>query len=202
MLSTVNLGMIAQNFDLDPERFSKGSSSSGHSSPAEQTPEEQFMQRCQQQIARIVAATPTGGDVNDIPALPMLSRLGQLPAATHARLAGALHGLTEPRIPQATAPATTESSVRNGRKRDWQTLGSASLELPHTGLWHKGSVDKRQKPEVWLPAAPEPEPRLPDLSEALGELAGARPRTARAPLGPLVPRCHIWSAELRPFRCR
>jgi len=121
------------------------------------------MQRCQQQIARIVAASSGDGVETQ---LPMLSRMGQLPAGAHMRLSGAhlrlansLSAVTEPR----TLASDTAYESRNGRKRDWQVTGGE--ELPQ---WHSGSA-KFAKPDDWLPAAPEM--LQPDLSVALGELA-------------------------------
>jgi hypothetical protein len=138
---------------------------SGYSSPEEGSPEDAFMQRCQQQIARIVAASSGDGVETQ---LPMLSRMGQLPAGAHMRLSGAhlrlassLSAVTEPR----TLASDTAYESRNGRKRDWQVTGGE--ELPQ---WRSGSA-KFAKPDDWLPAAPEM--LQPDLSVALGELAGA-----------------------------
>lgn len=164
-LSPENLAAAAEAFEVDPELFSKSSSSSSHSAPEEQTPEEAFLQHCQQQIAQIVAASPSCDGINETPALPMLSRMANLPPETQARMVAALR--------QADAQAesaTTGAEARDhtGRKRDWQACSTVSFDLPHTELWHKGSIEKRAKPELWLPP---PEPRQPDLSAALGELA-------------------------------
>ena len=141
---------------------------SGYSSPEEGSPEDAFMQRCQQQIARIVAASSGDGVETQ---LPMLSRMGQLPPGAHMRLTGAhlrlassLDAVTEPR----TLPSDIAYESRNGRKREWQVTGGD--ELPHTATWHNGSA-KFAKPDDWVPAAPEM--LQPDLSVALGELAGA-----------------------------
>ena len=142
---------------------------SGYSSPEEGSPEDAFMQRCQQQIARIVAASSGDGVETQ---LPMLSRMGQLPPGTHMRLTGAhvrlassLNAVTEPR----TLASDNAYESRNGRKRDWQVTGGE--DLPHTAMWHSGSAAKFAKLEDWVPAAPEM--LQPDLSVALGELAGA-----------------------------
>ena len=164
---------------------------SGYSSPEDGSPEDAFMQRCQQQIARIVAAS--SGDALD-PQLPMLTRIGQLPAGAHVRLAGAhvrltssLNAVTEPRT-----LANDNSFKSIGRKRDWQVTTGGADELPHTAMWHKGSAAKFAKPDDWVPAAPEM--LQPDLSVALGELAGARatapPRKQPcAPLRTAAPPC-------------
>ena len=141
---------------------------SGYSSPEEGSPEDAFMQRCQQQIARIVAASSGDGVETQ---LPMLSRMGQLPPGAHMRLTGAhlrlassLDAVTEPR----TLPSDIAYESRNGRKRDWQVTGGEVL--PQTATWHNGSAAKFAKPDDWVPAAPEM--LQPDLSVALGELAG------------------------------
>ena len=167
---------------------------SGYSSPEEGSPEDAFMQRCQQQIARIVAASSGDGVETQ---LPMLSRMGQLPpgahmrrTGAHLRLASSLNAVTEPR----TLASDTAYESRNGRKRDWQVTGGE--DLPHTAMWHSGSAAKFAKLEDWVPAAPEM--LQPDLSVALGELAGAsapaahnccRPScaTAAAPPAQLLP---------------
>ena len=134
------------------------------------------MQRCQQQIARIVAASD-GVETE----LPMLSRMGQLPPGAHMRLTGAnlrlassLSALTEP----------------NGRKRAWQPFAEGE-ELPHTATWLDGSAanlwqsgSKFTKPDDWLPAAPEMQQS--DLSVALGELAGTRAPLLPPPLPPAM----------------
>ena len=145
---------------------SAGSGDDGPSGGA--IPEDAFMQRCQQQIARIVAASSGDGVETQ---LPMLSRMGQLPPGAHMRLTGAhlrlassLDAVTEPR----TLPSDIAYESRNARKREWQVTGGD--ELPHTGTWHNGSA-KFAKPDDWVPAAPEM--LQPDLSVALGELAGA-----------------------------
>ena len=134
---------------------------SGYSSPEEGSPEDAFMQRCQQQIASIVAAS--SGDGLD-PQLPMLTRIGQLPPGAHVRLASSLYAEGELRS------QATELNTARGRKRDWQVPHITPLgDLPHTAMWHQGSAEKRLKPDDWIPAAPEM--LHPDLSVALGELA-------------------------------
>lgn len=154
------------------------SASSSYSSPQEGSPEDAFMQRCQQQIARIVAASSGDGVETE---LPMLSRMGQLPPGAHVRLTGAnlrlassLSALTEPRTLASDTPFSPVES-RNGRKRAWQPFTEGE-ELPHTATWLDGSAanlwqsgSKFTKPDDWLPAAPEMQ--QPDLSVALGELA-------------------------------
>jgi len=157
---------------------------SSHSSPEEGSPEDAFMQRCQQQIARIVAAS--SGDGLD-PQLPMLTRIGQLPPGAHVRLAGAharlassLCTVPEPRPLTDELDINNELAARNG-KRDWQVAGAADLSL--SAMWHKASAAKRARPDDWVPAAPEM--LQPELSLALGELAGAHDcRCARLPLPP------------------
>ena len=153
---------------------------SGYSSPEEGSPEDAFMQRCQQQIARIVAAS--SGDGLD-PQLPMLTRIGQLPPGAHVRLAGAHARLasslcTVPE-PRSLAVNMANELAARSSKRDWQVAGAADLSL--SAMWHKASAAKRARPDDWVPAAPEM--LQPELSLALGELAGAHDcRCARLPL--------------------
>ena len=155
---------------------------SSHSSPEEGSPEDAFMQRCQQQIARIVAAS--SGDGLD-PQLPMLTRIGQLPPGAHVRLAGAHARLasslcTVPE-PRSLAVNMANELAARSSKRDWQVAGAADLSL--SAMWHKASAAKRARPDDWVPAAPEM--LQPELSLALGELAGAHDcRCARLPLPP------------------
>ena len=147
------------------------SAGSGDDGPSDGAiPEDAFMQRCQQQIARIVAASSGDGVETQ---LPMLSRMGQLPpgahmrrTGAHLRLASSLNAVIEPR----TLASDTAYESRNGRKRDWQVTGGEVL--PHTATWHNGSAAKFAKPDDWVPAAPKM--LQPDLLVALGELAGAR----------------------------
>ena len=149
------------------------------------------MQRCQQQIARIVAASD-GVETE----LPMLSRMGQLPPGAHMRLTGAnlrlassLSALTEPRTLASDTPFSPVGS-RNGRKRSWQPFAEGE-EVPHTATWLDGSAanlwqsgSKFTKPDDWLPAAPEMQQS--DLSVALGELAGTRAPLLPPPLPPAM----------------
>ena len=154
-LSPENLAAAAEAFEVDPQLFSKSSSSSSHSAPNKQTPEEAFLQHCQQQIAQIVAASPSCDGINETPALPMLSRMANLPPETQARMVAALR---QAGAQAESATTGAEASDHTGRKRDWQACSTVSFDLPHTELWHKGSIEKRAKPELWLPP---PEPRQP-----------------------------------------
>ena len=188
-LSTTSALPLWSTGGISPTPTESGSSS--YSSPQEGSPEDAFMQRCQQQIARIVAASD-GVETE----LPMLSRMGQLPPGAHMRLTGAnlrlassLSALTEPRTLASDTPFSPVGS-RNGRKRSWQPFAEGE-ELPHTATWLDGSAanlwqsgNKFTKPDDWLPAAPEMQ--QPDLSVALGELAGTRAPLLPPPLPPAM----------------